>query len=939
MEMNSDPSGTDEGIAVPEDAIDIFIVCGNSTDALQLEQQLAPMEYRVTLFTGTASLLESLRAGKPNLLICDITGPEQDGSEICREIKADDDLWRVPVLLITGISSLSDLLVVLDSNADNFIARPYDPQYLLSLIDAMLASPVEKPDPEKIKTQFKIRQDDRDYVIMADRRKLLEFLLSSFEIAIGRHAEQVRVQQELDALAAELEHHVTERTKNLSNEAARLEALVKEHTRSRSLTESALQEQKNEAKNLHVKIEEYEREIATTKEEIARLSQDLESNRSRLAEAETTIRNLASEKDELEHALRGDTEVLNRDLEQSRADLERIRHQLQEEVEHRTVLDTRCSELTRDHEEAKKVLEAQATELEQLRSALAAEKIRGANAEEKIRAVLQERSRSEQDLRQLLRDVTEKAERQSQENQRLADDLAAEQSRRTEVEHRIEVLHQEIAKKEIALVAEKGSIQEHRDLLQQKFDALTESFGAERQKCTSLESDVKSLKISLEERDGDLRTLSRQLEEANTTTEREKQQRLCAEKTLKETVGDRDEELLSLRSANEKLREELNAKKTELATVLRDRENAKGSQKDLEDRLDAVMLGRAESEKLVRAISAERDQLRDELGNEQHLRRSAEDRLNQVIEAKEKVERDLYTLTEERATEETSRQTKTQKDKDDRETMLSRQKSLEAMLIAAEKEQAEKEAAFQALSGELEQAMAQLEAETEKRRSVEEDLVEIRKEIPRNKPVTPTTALKEMPEDGHAIIVKEADLPAVFDSGPQEVALTDASPAELAVVRDEQAPPLNEEPKETSGVEIRSVEDLYEQPHELDINDLPDAAPVAADNRTAEAGAVEESDITLENGEEAGEEEPDMATLPEPTGTTAAAGLATFSRQQWFDLVKWARNTPALSHEDRLRIVRLGRLIQKGRRLTRRQEAQLSELVTLASSMGYRPNN
>jgi len=938
--MNSDPSGTDEAIAAQEDAIDIFIVCGNSTDALQLEQQLAPMEYRVTLFTGTASLLESLRAGKPNLLICDITGPEQDGSEICREIKADDDLWRVPVLLITGISSLSDLLVVLDSNADNFIVRPYDPQYLLSLIDAMLASPVEKPDPEKIKTQFKIWQDDRDYVIMADRRKLLEFLLSSFEIAIGRHAEQVRVQQELDALAAELEHHVTERTKNLSNEAARLEALVKEHTRSRSLTESALQEQKNEAQKLRGQIEEHEREIATSKEEIARLSQDLESNRSRLAEAETTIRNLASEKDELEHALRGDTEILNRDLEQSRADLERIRHQLQEEVEHRTVLDTRCGELTRDHEGAKKVLEAQATELEQLRSALAAEKIRGANAEEKIRAVLQERSRSEQDLRQLLRDVTEKAERQSQENQRLADDLAAEQSRRTEVEHRIEVLQQEIAKKEIALVAEKGSIQEHRDLLQQKFDALTESFGAERQKCTSLESDVKSLKISLEERDGGLRTLSRQLEEANTTTEREKQQRLCAEKTLKETVGDRDEELQSLRSANEKIREELNAKKAELATVLRERENSKGSQKDLEDRLDAVMLGRAESEKLVRAISAERDQLRDELGNEQHLRRSAEDRLNQVIEAKEKVERDLYTLTEERATEETSRQTKTQKDKDDRETMVSRQKSLEAMLIAAEKEQAEKEAAFQALSGELEQAMAQLEAETEKRRAVEEDLVEIRKEIPRNKPVTPTTALKEMPEDGHAVIVKEADLPAVFESGPQEVALTDAAPVELAVVRDEQAPPPhNEEPKEASGVEIRSVEDLYEQPHELDINDLPDAAPIAAGDRTAEAGAVEESDITLENGEEAGEKEPDMATLPEPTGATAAAGLATFSRQQWFDLVKWARNTPALSHEDRLRIVRLGRLIQKGRRLTRRQEAQLSELVTLASSMGYRPNN
>jgi hypothetical protein len=52
--------------------------------------------------------------------------------------------------------------------------------------------------------------------------------------------------------------------------------------------------------------------------------------------------------------------------------------------------------------------------------------------------------------------------------------------------------------------------------------------------------------------------------------------------------------------------------------------------------------------------------------------------------------------------------------------------------------------------------------------------------------------------------------------------------------------------------------------------------------------------------------------------------------------MKWAHNSEALSHEDRIRFIKLGRLIQKGRRLTRRQEAQLAELVTLAHAMGYR---
>ena len=53
------------------------------------------------------------------------------------------------MLLVTGVASLGNLLGVLDSNADNFIARPYDPQYLLSLIETMLASRSKNRIPRK----------------------------------------------------------------------------------------------------------------------------------------------------------------------------------------------------------------------------------------------------------------------------------------------------------------------------------------------------------------------------------------------------------------------------------------------------------------------------------------------------------------------------------------------------------------------------------------------------------------------------------------------------------------------------------------------------------------------------------------------------------------------------------------------------------------------
>ena len=124
-----------------EPVIDIFILSANSPLSTQLEKQLRDEGYYVTLFSDGTHLLETLRNGKPNLLMCDTTVPDADAFEVCRQIKADDYLWNIPVLIITGASDLGDLLRVLDCNADNFIAHPFDPPYLLSLIEGMLTVP------------------------------------------------------------------------------------------------------------------------------------------------------------------------------------------------------------------------------------------------------------------------------------------------------------------------------------------------------------------------------------------------------------------------------------------------------------------------------------------------------------------------------------------------------------------------------------------------------------------------------------------------------------------------------------------------------------------------------------------------------------------------------------------------------------------------------
>ena len=77
---------------------------------------------------------------------------------------------------------------------------------------------------------------------------------------------------------------------------------------------------------------------------------------------------------------------------------------------------------------------------------------------------------------------------------------------------------------------------------------------------------------------------------------------------------------------------------------------------------------------------------------------------------------------------------------------------------------------------------------------------------------------------------------------------------------------------------------------------------------------------------------------PQKTCKTASHGVFSFSRKQWFDLVKWARHSDKISHDQRIQIVRMGRLIQKGRKLTKKQEDQINEMIALVQAMGYRPS-
>jgi len=130
------------------------------------------------------------------------------------------------------------------------------------------------------------------------------------------------------------------------------------------------------------------------------------------------------------------------------------------------------------------------------------------------------------------------------------------------------------------------------------------------------------------------------------------------------------------------------------------------------------------------------------------------------------------------------------------------------------------------------------------------------------------------------------------------------------------------------------------------VGQAPEPANGSGPGETAETGeeqaeyempGTESEETGGDRGESSGEtseEHPGETGSHLPASGIPAGG--SFNRKDWFDIFAWARHAESLSPGQRKQILRMGRLVQRGRRLTPKQEDQIREMITLVQSLGYR---
>jgi two-component system sensor histidine kinase/response regulator len=242
------------------DKIKVLIVEDSITQAMQLQYILEKNGYDATAVSDGSEALMSIKKSKPRIVLSDIIMPGMDGYELCRQIKSNELYKDISVILLTSLSQPQAVIWALQCGADKFLAKPYDENHLLSMIQHLNEDLKSQDLPQKA---INVSYRGETYFIDSTRSQIINLLLSTYEAAVNRNLALIEAQDELKRLNQGLEEIVDQRT-----------AVLRVEVNERKAAEVALQASSDEVKTMSQQLWQAEK-LATMGELASSIAHEL----------------------------------------------------------------------------------------------------------------------------------------------------------------------------------------------------------------------------------------------------------------------------------------------------------------------------------------------------------------------------------------------------------------------------------------------------------------------------------------------------------------------------------------------------------------------------------------------------------------------------------------------------------------------------------------
>lgn len=116
----------------------ILVAEDSPTDIQYVKSVLASTGHNISVAMDGEEAERMIRSEPFDLIILDVVMPKKNGFQICRDIKKDEKLKKIPVVMLTSKNQASDKLWGQKQGADDYLTKPCDPKDLLLAVKKFL---------------------------------------------------------------------------------------------------------------------------------------------------------------------------------------------------------------------------------------------------------------------------------------------------------------------------------------------------------------------------------------------------------------------------------------------------------------------------------------------------------------------------------------------------------------------------------------------------------------------------------------------------------------------------------------------------------------------------------------------------------------------------------------------------------------------------------
>ena len=174
----------------------LLVVDDDAANRDVLSRRLKRQGHHVTTASNGHDTLRLLREGRFDAVLLDIMMPDMDGYEVLGQIKTDEALQHIPVIMISALSEVQSVVRCIEAGAEDYLTKPFNPVLLRARVGASLEKKRGRDRETALYEQLqqnyrrlqeleKMRDDMRN-MIVHDLRTPLTALIVGLEMVGGK---------------------------------------------------------------------------------------------------------------------------------------------------------------------------------------------------------------------------------------------------------------------------------------------------------------------------------------------------------------------------------------------------------------------------------------------------------------------------------------------------------------------------------------------------------------------------------------------------------------------------------------------------------------------------------------------------------------------------------------------------------------------------------